>query len=93
MGRQKVTIPFDAEKLREAMAGKETFSERAEKYGVSKQAISGWLTAGRIPPRALYEIARDLEIPPALVAEILAPAAQTPKRKWVLTVTLEEAES
>jgi transcriptional regulator with XRE-family HTH domain len=75
------------------MAGKETFSERAEKYGVSKQAINGWLSNGRIPPRAFYEIARDLDISSDLVAEILAPAAQSPKRKWVLTVTLEESES
>jgi hypothetical protein len=95
MGRKRVTLAIDADALRAAMAGKETFSERAEKYGVSRQAVNGWLEAARIPPRALAELARDLDLAPDVVDAILAPAqdGKDPKRKRRrFTVTLHVDE-
>lgn len=96
MGRKFVTIKFDPNKLREVMAGRETFSERAEKYGVTRQAIQGWLDSGRIPPRALIEIIRDLDLSTEVVNALLGKPEgddsepTKTKKKYVLTLTLEE---
>lgn len=92
MGRNKVSLPFDPAVFRELLKGRETFTERAQKYGVSKQAVNGWIEAGRIPPRALCELAMDLELSDEDVQRLLKPtlAKNEEKKKWTLTVTLEE---
>lgn len=92
MGRKKITLAMDSDALRDAMAGRETFSERAQKYGVSRQAINGWLEAGRIPPRAIAEIAQDLDLTPEVVNKILAPSKLEGKkrRRFSITITVDE---
>ncbi len=95
MGRKRTTLAIDPVKLREAVAGRETWSDYAEKFGVTKQAISAWLSEGRIPARALIEIARDLDLAPEVVEAILEPStrAHAQKRKWTITLTVEEGDS
>lgn len=85
-------LAIDTTVLRRLLAGKETFSERAEKYGVSKQAVSGWLSEGRMPPRAIAEILRDLDCSIEDTEALLAPQKEkaAKKKRWVLKVTLEE---
>jgi len=90
MSRPSVRLKIDSERLRAAIGSKVTWSEIAEKYGVTRQAVNGWLSEGRIPPRALAEITKDLGLSPDTVKEILAPSEKEPKKKWVLTITLEE---
>lgn len=94
MGRKPVSLAIDSEMLRKALEGRETFSERAAKYGVSRQAVANWLAEGRMPPRALAEIAMDLNLPAELVDAILAPSARAleRKKKWVLTITFDEVD-
>lgn len=92
MSRKSVRIAFDAEYLRELMAGRESWTERAQKYGVSKQAVNGWLSDGRIPPRAMVEIVRDLDLSPDQVERLLyKPQSDRPKRV-VITATIEIVE-
>ncbi len=92
MPKKRVMLSIDTAELRAALAGKETFSELAQKYGVSKQAVNGWLDTARIPPRALVEIARDLDLSPEQIDNILCRGDETStaKKKWTLKVTLEE---
>jgi transcriptional regulator with XRE-family HTH domain len=94
MGRQRVNLEINPEKLRSLLKGKETFSERAEKYGVSKQALSNWLEEGRMPPRAIIELLRDLDVSPEDVDELLSPQkekeADRKNKKFVMTLTVEE---
>lgn len=71
MGKPRTSINIDSDALRMAMSGVETFSERAREYGVTRQAINGWLQAGRIPPRAFAEIVRDLQFDVETVEKIL----------------------
>lgn len=89
MGRKRTTIPINSEKLREAVAGRETWTGIAEQFGVTKQAVSEWLRTGRIPPRALIEICRELNIPQDLLEDILEPVQEREPIKWVCTITLE----
>lgn len=92
MGRQTVNLAIDTELLKSIVKEKETWTERAQKYGVTKQAVSGWLTSGRIPPRALVEIVRDLDLTPEQVEAILAPQKEKAeeRKKWKITVYVEE---
>lgn len=89
MGRHKTTIPFNSNKLREILKGVETLVAFGEKNGVSKQAVQQWLDNSRIPPRVLYEAIRTLDVSPQDMEELLQIAPET-KKRWVLTMTLEE---
>lgn len=71
MGRDRVTIPFNVEAFKKYIKESGTFSERAQSFGVSKQAMNSWFQLERIPPRALAEIALDLKLSPEAMAEIL----------------------
>lgn len=94
MGRNKVNLSINGDVLRALMKGKETWSERAEKYGVTKQAVSNWLSEGRMPPRALIELVRDLDLSPEQVEEILGPQHEKMKarKRWKITVFVDEPE-
>lgn len=93
MGRNKTTLPINADLLRDLIKSKETFSERAEQFGVSKQALNQWMVEGRMPPRALCELVMDLKLPKETVDDLLKPALTQleAKKRWTLTVTLEES--
>jgi len=92
MGRKSTTLKINAEKLRAAVGSHETWSAYAEKFGVTKQAVSNWLSTGKIPPRALFEIVRDLDIPKDILDEILISAeeASWPSRQIVIRISIEE---
>ena len=48
-----------------------------------------------IPPRALVEIAKDLDLSAEQIEEILAPQAKKAKerKRWKVTVLIDEPES
>lgn len=73
MGRNKVRLSINPEKLRSLIKENHTFSEMAQKYGVTKQAVSQWVTDGQMPPRAIVELVKDLDISSEDVEELLAP--------------------
>lgn len=90
MSRKSVMLDIDSTKLREAIADRSTFSDLAQKYGVTRQAINNWLNDGKIPPRALVEIARDLDLLPEVIEQILAPSTEKHKNpKIVITIELK----
>lgn len=93
MGRASIMLRVDSEVLRRLISGKETFSERAQKFGISKQALNQWMTDGKMPPRAIAELVHDLDIGIDDVNALLEPQrkASAEKKKWTLTVTLEES--
>lgn len=94
MPKTSVRLKIDGDMLRKLIGSKTTWTEYAEKYGVTKQAVSAWLTEGRIPPRALVEVARELDLSPEQVEDVLAPQAQKEKarRQWKVTVLIDEPE-
>lgn len=71
MGRNRTSIPFNVNKFRALVKEVSSFSERSAAFGVSKQAINSWMTTGRIPPRALAEMAMDLKWNTGDIAELL----------------------
>jgi hypothetical protein len=91
MGRNSVRLKIDSDALRLIVGDRATWSDIAEKYGVSRQAVSGWLAEGLIPPRALAEMARDLDLSPKQLDEILAPQQEKirERKKWKITITVE----
>lgn len=91
MAKKSVMLDINVDKLRQLMSNaRETFSERAQKYGVTRQAIQHWLDGGRMPPRAIIELLRDLDASPADTEELLAPQKEKAKKKWKVTITVEE---
>lgn len=72
MGRHAVTIPIDSDMLRKVISDNNfTPSKLSRAYGVTRQAVNGWFKAGRIPPRVLADLARELNLPPEIVKEIV----------------------
>lgn len=92
MGRSRVSLPIDVDRLKSAIGSKCSWSDIATKYGVSKQAVSNWLADGRIPPRALIEIAHDLNLDAETVDEILKPSIEVKQKKkqWRVLITVTE---
>lgn len=90
MSRTPVRLKIDGKLLHSLMKGKETFEERATKHGVTKQAVSQWINENLIPPRALAEIVHSCEISPKDIADVLAPGATAEKRKYRITIEMEE---
>lgn len=87
MSRAKVRLAINSEKLRQLVKDKETFSELAQRYGVTKQAVSQWLSDGEMPPRAIVELVRDLDVSQEDLEELLAPQLEkSNKKKWVITI-------
>lgn len=72
MGRKSVMIAFDPIAFRDVVKdhGK-ALSDLESVTGVSKQAINGWLSVSKIPPRQLHTIAQGLKWKPNEVARIL----------------------
>ena len=97
MGRTKVSLRIDSDKLRAAMKAHDgNWSEFAQKYGVTKQAVSNWLSEGLIPPRAIAEIARELSLHSDVIDEILSPQSDyvesKNKRVFAINATIEIRE-
>lgn len=91
MGRTPVTIRIDGEMLRKALKDHDLkFSDRAEKYGVTRQAINSWFSHGRIPPRALIEMAMEAGLSKEQLDQIIVNTKDetetTEKRKWQITI-------
>lgn len=92
MGRNRTTIPFNVEAFKKYVKESSSFSERAKEFGVSKQAMNSWFSTGRIPPRALAEIAIDLNFTADVMTEILsvksnkAHASLTKKIKYSIEI-------
>lgn len=95
MAKQSLRLSVDGELLRKLIGSKGTWSDLADKYGVTKQAVSGWLSDGLMPPRALVEIARELDLSPEQIEEVLAPQAKKAKarKQWKVTVLIDEPET
>lgn len=92
MGRTPTTIRIDGELFRKILKDHDlNFSDRAKSYGVSKQAMNQWFGTGRIPPRALIEIALELGLVKDQLDRIIINtkdelAESLPKRKWQITM-------
>lgn len=93
MSRNTTRLKIDGEILRSLIASKETFSERAAKQGVSKQAVHSWIVEGLIPPRALCELVIDLDVSIDDLNELLEPQRKhiAKRRKFVATIIIEES--
>ena len=73
MGRRKTTIPVDGTALRDAVErSPATWSSLAERLGVTRQTVSGWVSKGRIPPRQLADLAKELGLGAGEVRRIMA---------------------
>ncbi len=91
MGRNSTRLKINGEVLREILKEHNlNFSERAERYGVTKQALNSWLSEGLIPPRALVELVLDLKIPKEHLDNIIINSSpdipSSKKKKWVITI-------
>lgn len=65
MPRTSVMIPIKSSALRDAFNKRSTpIASLEEPLGVSRQAINGWLSSERIPPRKLSVIAEKLDLSP-----------------------------
>lgn len=72
MARKSVMIPFDPTSFRDIVKGHgKSLSDLEPVIGVSKQALNGWLSSSRIPPRQLHTIAQTLKWNPNEVAKVL----------------------
>jgi hypothetical protein len=93
MGRRTTRIRIDSERLRKAVGSQESWSAYAEKFGVTRQAVCNWLAEGKIPPRALFEIARDLNLSSEVINEILVAGEELelPNRQIVIRISIEES--
>jgi transcriptional regulator with XRE-family HTH domain len=92
MGRKPISLNINVDAFRKAVGDKLTWSDIAEKYGVTRQAVNGWLQDGRIPPRALMEIMKELKLEPEIVKAILEPY-QKPKKQIVIRICFEDTPS
>lgn len=93
MGRAPINMSVNKEMLRGLLESLGPLSERAEKYGVTKQAINGWLQTGSIPPRALSELVRELGIDAEQVKQLLEVGDRKhkgKKRRYTLTLHVDE---
>lgn len=72
MGRKSVMIAFDPVAFRDVVKSHgKALIDLEPVTGVSKQAINGWLSAAKIPPRQLHTIAQGLKWKPNDVARVL----------------------
>jgi Zn-dependent peptidase ImmA (M78 family) len=72
MGRKSVMIAFDPAAFRDVVKGHgKALADLEPVTGVSKQAINGWLSSAKIPPRQLHTIAQGLKWKSNEVARIL----------------------
>lgn len=84
MGKTATTIQINSHEFRKMLNGQYvSFADLAKKYGVTRQAVNGWLNTGRIPPRVLANIALDFKIPPEMIKEILK------KESKISSITIE----
>lgn len=93
MGRTPVNMAVNKEILRGLLESLGPLSERAEKYGVTKQAINGWLNTGLIPPRALSELVMELGIDAETVKSLLEVGERKQKgkrRRYTFTLHVDE---
>ena len=89
MSKESVRLSIDSDLLKKVIGSKTTWAAIAEKYGVTRQAVSNWLSEALIPPRALVEIVKELDLSPELVDEILSPQKQKEKTKKRKVITIE----
>jgi transcriptional regulator with XRE-family HTH domain len=95
MGRRPINLKINGDALSSFLKNNDhSFSDRATQFGISKQAINGWITNGIISPRALAELAIEFNIPPDLLKIILLRPGEIDlkkgKKSWTIKVTLEE---
>lgn len=70
MPRPTVMISVNSEILRESIVKRQPLASLEGILGVSRQAINGWLSKNRIPPRQLSIIAKELKFNPLEVTQI-----------------------
>lgn len=71
MSKESLMIPIDAEALRNAIQKRGSIASLEEPLDVTRQAINGWLSSSRIPPRKLQTIAKNLKLSPDEVESIV----------------------
>lgn len=85
MGKTSHRLDIDPEELRLVMTNNNYTPSRAAKaYGVTRQAVNGWFKSGKIPPRALAEIAKEMELSPDIIDSILKK-----KQKYKIKIQIE----
>ena len=62
MGRYTAMIPINREAFKIHVKKRTSFSSMALELGVTKQAVNGWLSRNRMPPRALSKLAKNLNL-------------------------------
>ncbi len=73
MAKQSVMIPVNADVLRDSIQKRDSLSSLEGVLGVSRQAINGWLSKSKIPPRQLSTIVRELKLDASEVKKITSP--------------------
>lgn len=93
MSRQSIRLRVDGDVLRRLIKDRETFSDRAQKFGISKQALNEWMVEGLMPPRAIAEFLMDINASTEDTNALLEPQrkSMTEKKKWTVTLTVEES--
>lgn len=99
MGRKSVSLKIDGDALRRIMRDHDlVFSDRAREFGISKQALNGWMSCNRMPARALIELAIDVKLSREQVDEILVRTDIRDKEKnnskkiWKINIEVEELD-
>ena len=89
MGRKPTSIRFNSVVFRELFKDL-NYANIAEGWGVTRQAVNGWLTTGRIPPRAMAEIIKAHDVDPKDVERLMdvPPDAEKKKPKKIFTIEL-----
>jgi hypothetical protein len=90
MSRPKVMLPINPNVLRRLIGERETFSERAQKFGVTRQALNSWFNEGAMPPRALIEFGMDIQISKEDLDQLLLKSPQKPGKKVTVVIITEE---
>lgn len=72
MGRKSIMVEFDSIAFRDAIKQRQsTLSDLEAVTGVTKQALNGWLTSSKIPPRQLHNISTHFNFSTDEVSKIL----------------------
>lgn len=93
MGRRRTTIPINATAFRQVFKDEREidFSKIAEGFGVTRQAVNGWLVNGRIPPRALAEIIKVYDVKPdevEMITDCEPVEIKTAKKKKIYSIEI-----
>lgn len=87
MGRTSVRIPIDADLFRDLIKGAYTLTKLAEVSGVTKQAVNAWLEEGRIPPKVIADLVKELNWDVETVEKLVRP-----RTSFTITIHIESAD-